>query len=237
MSIYSIDYKSVVDNILPPQYRVDKMKNWLYSLVQPIQWLRDKFFDNYVLSPTYIYTDFITNTVVADAFTLIRFPDNSVWETQIDNVDVTIYNPLIGELTMLDGTLVWIKVLSDFIGLNERAEFNNQKLEFEYLLNRYFNHLTSTTHMVNDIYIGTNDTAHNMMMIAELDEDSMQISETDDGSLFWISEGDNENQNYNFTIYIPTFIATEMGVDYETKIRAIADKYNFLSLYYNVTLY
>lgn len=237
MGIYDINYNNVVINLLPPNYRVSKFKAFLNALVYPIQWLRNKFFDNYVNSATYIYTDFISNTIILNSNTLVRFPDNSIWETQLDNVDVTIYNPLIGQLTMVDGTLVWIKVLNDFIGLNERSQFNNQKLEFEYLLNRYFNHESIIIHMTNDIYITTNDTTHNMMMIAQDDDFSMQISENDVDSLFWISETDNEDENNNFTIYVPTAISIELGTDYDKMIRNIADRYNFTSIIYDIKLY
>lgn len=232
MSIYDINYQTVINNLLPPQYRVSKIKAFLYSLVSPIQWLRDKFFDNYVNSDIYFYTDLVSNTFIKYAYTLVRFPDNTVWETQVDNVDITLFNPMIGQTTD-NGVIIWVKVLDNFIGLNERAKFSNQKLMLEYLLNRYFKLDTGP----DLIYIDNNDTAHPMFSIGEEYDDTAVISELDEDTLFWISLTDQENQENNFTIYVPTLISMQLGVNYESIISVIVDRYNFESLNYNVVVY
>lgn len=233
MPIYDINYNNVIGNLLPPQLRTESIKKWLYALTSPVQWIRDKFFYNYVQSDLYIFCDGITPLIINNSGTLVKFVDNSVWETQIDAVDTSIYNPTIGQTTDVDGNTIWIKIQDDFVGINERLMYSNQKKLFEYLLNNYFKHDNSA----NYIYINTNDISHNMFEIAENDVDSSVIAQQDYETLFWISEGDDENEENNFTIFVPILIATQLGINYQKIISQIVDKYNYFGLIYNYVIY
>jgi len=233
MSIYDINYNNVIGNLLPPFLRTESLKKWLYSLIKPVQWIRDRFFDNYVNSVVYTYCDGVTPLTVASAGTIVRFVDNSIWETQFDNVDAILYNPTLGTTTDTDGNIIWIKVQDDFIGLNERLQYSNQKMLFEYLLNNYFKHYTGG----NKIIISNNNISYNMFEIAEEDEFSSVITEFDVDSLFFISQTDNENEEFNFTIYVPNQIATDLGTNYEKIISQVVDRYNYAGLIYKIELY
>lgn len=233
MSIYDINYNNIVGNLLPPQLRIESIKKWLYALLSPVQWLRDRFFYNYVDSGIYIYCDGITPLIVNDSGTLVRFIDNSVWETQIDNVDTSIYNPTIGQTTNVDGNTIWIKIQDDFIGINERLMYSNQKMLFEYLLNNYFKHYDGG----DKIVISTLDLSHNMFEIAEEDVYSAVVAEFDVDSLFWVSDGDEENVEFNFIIYVPEQVSIDLGINYEKIISQVVDKYNYMGLIYKIEIY
>jgi hypothetical protein len=233
MSIYDINYNNVVGNMIAPFLRTASLLKWMYALISPIQWLRDRFFYNYVNSDLYVYCDGVTPLIINYAGTLVKFIDNSLWETQIDNVDTSVYNPTIGQVSDINGNTIWIKIQDDFVGLNERVMYSNQKMLFEYLLNNYFKHDISA----NNIYINTNDISHNMVEIAEEDVDSFVIAQNDIDSLYWISEWDVEKQEFNFKIFVPTLIATQLGTNYQQIISQIVDRYNYFGLIYNYLIY
>ena len=232
MGIYNIDYSNVILNLLPPQYRLRKFNEWLNSLIHPIQTARDNFFDRYIYSSTYTFYDGVSSLLIPYAYTKVKFLDNTVWEAQIDNIDCLTYNPTIGQITSGTTTL-WLQIQDDFVGFDERVHYSNQKIMFEYLLNNYFKHDLST----NYIYITTFN-IFSMVEIAQTDaEGGAVIAQTDDDSIFFISETSTENSLYNFTIYVPTLIATQLGINYDEIIRNIADRYNYLSLSYNIVVY
>ena len=233
MSIYDINYNNVVGNMFAHFLRTASLLKWMYALISPIQWLRDRFFYNYVNSDLYVYCDGVTPLIINYAGTLVKFIDNSLWETQIDNVDTSVYNPTIGQVSDINGNTIWIKIQDDFVGLNERVMYSNQKMLFEYLLNNYFKHDISA----NNIYINTNDISHNMVEIAEEDVDSFVIAQNDIDSLYWISEWDVEKQEFNFKIFVPTLIATQLGTNYQQIISQIVDRYNYFGLIYNYLIY
>lgn len=233
MSIFDINYNNVVDNLLVPQYRTTRFKRWMYSLIYPIQFLRNIFFNNYVNSNTYTYYNGIDNINIIYSGTMVRFPNLTVWMTTQDNIDINTYNPTIGQTTDIQGNTVWIKIQDDFIGFEERTHFCNQKIMFEYLLNRYFKLYTGGDY----IEITTNDTAHNTVFIAQEAEDSTVISQTDNDSLFYIGETGTEDEDYNFTIYVPEQVSIDLGINYESMIRQIADKYSYFGLIYKVVIY
>lgn len=232
MSIYDINYNNVIDNLLVIAYRTIRFSKWMYSLIYPIQYLRDIFFNNYVGSSSYIIYDGYTILNINDAGSMVKFPDLSVWMTTKDNININTYNPTIGQVIDILGDTIWIKIQDDFIGFEERTQFNNQKIMFEYLLNRYFQWTNGLP-----IYITTNDTSHNMFEIGQDDINTAVVAQEDFESLFFISETDNENENNNFTIYVPSLIATTLGSNYQQIISVIVDKYNYLSLFYNYVIY
>ena len=127
MSIYSIDYTKVINNLLPPSYRLTKMKSWLNSLIYPLQWLRDIYFDSYINSNTLRYFDGVNTITPLYKGDLIRFKDNSVWMNLVYGTDILTDNPFHGN------SYLWQYILTDSIGFLERLKFNNQKLKFEYL--------------------------------------------------------------------------------------------------------
>ena len=236
MGLYNIDYNGVVQNLLPPFLRKPIWSAWLNSMVKPIQWCRNILFDNWYESYIYTYVNYqLAFFTIIDAYTLCRFQDNSVWITLVDNVDAIAFDPTKGKTTDLSGNVIWYKVLSDCIGFRERLSYNNQKIIFEFLLNRYFNPLN-----YNDlIYIDTMQINY-MFEIGETYVnilDSVVIAETDDDSVFYISETDDENLLYNFIIWVPLQISIDMGINYKAIISSIADKYNYYGLIYDIQTY
>ena len=68
-------------------------------------------------------------------------------------------------------------------------------------------------------------------------DSSSSVFSRDINSAFYVYSGYYPQQTYNYTIYVPTQIANDLGPDYENIIRSIADIYNFESLLYSVTIY
>lgn len=240
MAIYDITYSAVISNLLPPQYRTSKMLAWLNVLIYPLQWLRDKLFGIYIDSKDFSYNlenywDGQLPITINSAETAIRFYDNSVWISLVDNIymSTNTNNPLKGQ-TISGTTEIWYKLQDDCIGFNERKTFNNQKIKFEYLLNRYFPNITGETNL---IYIYNINTSFKMFEIGENEDFTSYIAFNEDESSSFISETDDENEVYNFIIYVPTTISTLLGAEWSNKIRTIADKYNFIGLIYDIQSY
>lgn len=227
-SIYDVDYKIVNNNILAPQYRQSKIKAFVNAMIYPIQWLRDRFFLNYVES----YQDYIIysggSSVLLNQYELVKFPDNSVWENQVSNIDIATYNPTLGQLYS-GSTLLWVKIQEDFIGLNERLKYSNQKIMLEYILNRYFNDSLDT------IYISNNNTSIAPFYICDddTDIDCGYVGFDEDNCTEYISFDDTLTTVYHFTIFIPD---TLVSIDLD-EIRVIVDRYNYYSLTYNFQIY
>ena len=232
-NIYNITYTVVVENLLPPFLRNPKWRSWMNSLIYPVQWLRDYIFDYwYSSNSSYIYWDWF---YFANKYTYVRFQDNSVWMTCIDSVNLTQYNPMANQLMDLSGNTVWFKILPDFIGFQERNTYNNQKMRFEYLLNKYFNPYNYT----DKIYI-ENINSKKSFYIGEYYNnpgDSVTIAQTDITSLFSIGQTDDFDVNYNYIVWVPFQISLDYGANYVGIISSMVDKYNFYGLTYSIQTY
>lgn len=232
--LYNLDYGGVVDNILPPNYRKDKTKSFLRSLTSPLQWLRDTFFDNWYTSQDYPFYDGTGFYNVVNEGTKIRFLDNSVWETLVDNVNAQVYNPSIGQTTS-GGTQVWRFVQDVHIGFEERSQYNNQKIMMEYLLNRHFK--TDETPLANEIYILNYDYLPEPWIIGQTEVESAYVQQNSINSFNYITENDETVDNYDYTIFVPIEITAQLGTNWQDIISNVVDKYNFLSIRYNFITY
>ena len=263
MAIFNIDYKQFLQNLLPAQWRQGARHTGLLNcFLFPLQWLHDWWYDSYIYSQNYYYFDGtvlyenigitydittnsysvpvpynIINPPIANKGDNIRFADNGLWQCQKDNVNCISDNPKTNS-----ASINWYRLQIDFVGLFDRMKFNARKVILEYVLNLYFNpkgynYLNGTFGRYN-IFIENNKNISASYIYDKSFLGGVFIYDKGkNGSDFWVWDIADSFLNICYTIYIPAQIATDLGSDYVNIIKALADKYNFLSVNYSIILY
>ena len=153
----------------------------------------------------------------------------------------------------------WYKALNNFIGLRERIHYNSQQLVLEYALNRYFgtnfvqptgwgsytypapDNTTNANDYINksDIFIERKSVDVDGFIIGVTDQDSAFINVTD--TLYFnncIGINYNLGKQYNFTIFIPASLASNLGSSvYSDIVMSFANQYVVYGVLYNVATY
>lgn len=122
--IYEIDFNDRGNDAMPPNKRKPRILSLLYAFLWPLQYLRDLFFNTYVKGqysaewgpiPTYTKDQ------------VVMFVDYQLY-IAIQNVPI---------MTPCIDTNFWVLV-SDNVGLRQRANTTGQKLSLEYVLNKHY---------------------------------------------------------------------------------------------------
>jgi len=141
--IYDFNTTIFGEQFLPPYKRNDKYKSWVGVLLYPLQWLRDRFYDNYAYG---IY-DFIWDSGVA-------YNINDVVSYLDYNFYIAVQNVPMN--TPCTDTNYWMLV-SDNVGAVPRANVTGQKLLLEWVLNKHYNTTFRQPIIggLSDIHVGT----------------------------------------------------------------------------------
>ena len=227
MSIYDINYQSTGKTILPPSKRLPKWLAWIYSLLKPMQYVRDLFFDIFIGGANYN---------IFDAGQFYSYGDRAVW---FDNTVVECLNdiPKLGSVSAPDITPEnWIVVCENFIGVDERIKYNPQIIVLEWALNRWFRNEAAT----DQIYIQTNSTRSNFFLLGESSMYSSSMANQSVFSSFFIGNAYSAAIQYDFTIFVPVALFNTLGAsagDREEAVRNIANKYNTAGINYDIQTY
>lgn len=229
MSIYDQDYELIEEQLSPPDKRLPKWLAWLNSLMAPMQWVRDLFFESFVSgSPASLYSG-ATSYVLGDR---VRFTDFSVYEcilatTGNDPTDTTY----------------WIKIQQVWMGSDERVMYTGQKLSLEYFLNRWFG-TTFIQPVYNppssnsDIYLEENQEAFGFIQFTTEDFCSQQFTE-EPNTLDFMYTTYAAYLN-DFTVNIPLAVYNALGPDDPTRTAAVrqqVSKYSIFPAVYNIVTY
>ena len=225
--IYDIDYSVQGPLTLPPKKRLPKWIAWVASLLKPLQWARDLFFDTYIGGAQYGLLDQLQYYIIGDR---VVWLDNSVYECM---------NP-VAELGSVSDPITdptnWLKIQDVFIGVDERKKYNSQIIVFEFALNRWFRNELA----IDQIYISTNTTTGDWLLMGEDSDYSSYISDQSVFAVCYMGNVYTPSAQNDFTIFVPAALMATLGStlpDQENAIRAIADKYNTAGMVYNVDTY
>ena len=221
MSIYDIDFNLQSDNLDNPLRRKPKFAAWLHSLMKPLQWIHDLFYVEYINGAYGLYAYFILPNAynVGDR---VVYADRGVYECILGTAG-----------NYPTDTIYWIKILDNFVGLNERMKYTSQIITFEYLLNRWFFNYGIAT----QIYVQNNPIIQNVFVMGQTGLYSSAMAVNSIYSTSYMNTAPSFPTFYNFTIYVPSSLWVHLGSttsQREKAIRAYADKFVLAGLNYNV---
>ena len=229
MSIFDINFNTQGKLLLPPKKRLTKWLAWIYTLLKPVQWLRDWFFGVYIDSANYTLfsNSGTTYYVLGDR---VVWYDNSLYECLNPTLTLaTVSSPIL----MPD---MWYKLQDCFIGVDERTAYNSQIIVLERALNRWFHNIGA----VKQIYIVVNQTNGDKALLANTSLYSMTMSRQSFASVVYMGNTYAPGTQYDYTIMIPAALYATLGptlTDQENAVRNIADKYNMAGMRYLVFNY
>ncbi len=226
MSIFSINYSQLWEQITPPILRQPKELALGRTLIRPIQYLRDLIFDDYVTGSTYQMFD------VSSAYT----SDNRVIYT-----DRGVYENLTGSTGVYPtDTLSWRKINDSYIGATERSQYNAQKYLYEFGLNRFFQ-LTGITNETiyssanTNIYIeNIKASSQSFIMGGQSGLYSSDMFYTTSSEFMF--NGLIAEQPFDYIIWVPDYIYTGVTCN-ELIVRSFADTLNIAGMRYSVSGY
>jgi hypothetical protein len=221
MSIYDINFNTQTDNLENPLRRKPKFAAWMHTLMKPLQWLHNLFYIEYVNGSYNLYNkyDSLTAYTVGDR---VYGEDRGLYEC----IQLGTGNPT-------TDTNYWVKILDNFIGLEERRKYTSQIITFEYMLNRWFFNNPADP----QIYIRNNNIISNIFLMAPSDPYSSKMSVNDYFATTYMCVDPSYPSTYNFTIYVPAALFATLGNNLnnrESAIRAYADKFVLAGIRYNI---
>lgn len=229
-SIYDLDFNNWVTNSLPVLKRTERAVQWLTSLLAPLQWLHDNFFNEYANGSASALYAGATTYAIGDR--VVDNLNNGVYESQ--SVQTGVQPSTATEAQ-------WQKVSDDWRGVRERVKYTSQKITLEYALNKWFRTTWVQPDDVSaptrpDIYIDNNLITNLAFVAYANDTDSSDAFAADIFQQNFIVDSYAFSGNW-FTIYVPVAIHTALGTQADDKIRAIADRYVIAGITYSIDTY
>jgi hypothetical protein len=234
--IYDIDYSVQVDNLLPVNKRLPKYLAWVRSLVKPIQWLHDNFFNDFANGGIiYSLQYWASNTAYAIDVKIIDGDDHGVYQATVA-ISASFLN-----LHPRNDLARWVKVADDFRGVNKRIKYTGQKLFLEWSLNEWFRTTFRQPDNVTvpDIYITNNALAIAEFIFAQTPDMASNFGQSPITIQNYFIDALNVFA-YDFTIFIPTAVwnalaATDAARD--AIVRVFANKYVISGMRYDIQQY
>lgn len=224
MSIYDIDYAQAGQQLLPPDKRFYEMSAWVKALLEPMQWLADLWLGSYKngsTAPPYLNT----TTYGKGDRVIYKY---SVYESVINgNLG---NNPL--------NIAYWTKVQANFIGVDERLQYNGNVLVLTYALNKYFGTVFRQPNNVSDIYLTANAKPTKVFEVGYTEAQSSRVY-ANTSSEFVINLYTFEAYT-NLSINVPLAFFNALDSDPNNRekiIRNFADLYIAAGITYKVITY
>ena len=213
--IYLISFYNKIIELLPPDKREAIMISWLKVMGSPIEYMRNKLFNDYKTGA--IYDEWTAGTYsVGDLVTYKKV----IYESKEDgNTDTPPSSK-------------WAVYQNIFIGSDDRVKYNGQKIILEYALNQYYSTTFRQPNLISDIYIETLGYTLQGILIGKTEPYSSSIGETTSSG--FIGSNTPFLQDFNFKIWFPlaTFTSTN-----EQEIRNFVNKIIPASLNYSIDTY
>lgn len=235
-SIYDYTVSLIAKSLSPLRYRKVGWQALFSSMLSPMQWLRDLFFEDYAAG-------FTGNKWSAGAYLKgdrVRYKNHSVYEAQADTS---------GEPSVSDD---WMKIQEIWIGATERSKYNGGKLLLEYALNKWFDtQFRQPTANVadplfytpkSDIYIKNIIPANQVFIFSNSITTASKFSNSGFANFF---QNLIDFDATCFTINIPTAVydallpgePTGTTANKDKIVRSFADKYVAAGIIYTITIY
>lgn len=221
--MYKIDYsKQSKNDLLPVDYRVEPNISILKSLLKPLQWFNDLFFDSYKTGAT-------ATAYSAGTYNLgdqILF-NKSVYESLIDsNTDAPTVSTS------------WMKIQDSFIGADERVLYTTSRLMLEYALNKWFGTTFRQPSVgTSDIYITLNVVPTPVFVSGINESESSTVSNLS-SSQYVINDYSFTDIN-SFDINVPVAVYNALGDagNRDNIFRSFSNKYVCEGLFYAIVTY
>lgn len=231
-TIYDIDFNQQASDLMPPDKRDPTYLSPMRALLKAIQWCRDLVLGNYRSGAT------------APAFGAGPYAkyDQVLYKKKV------YYSLIDANTDTPDVITSWLPIQQNFIGVDERAQYDGLKLKFEYALNKWFaTQFRQPTSFVaapdyylpkSDIYLITNLLPISVFRVG--------ISEIESSSVGLLDSSEAVYDNYNFTgvygltIMVPVAVWTALSTvtaDRDNIIRNFADKYVTAGVLYDIQTY
>jgi hypothetical protein len=222
-TIYNIAFSKFAKRMLPPDKRNPVLTAFLNALLVPLQWVNQH--------------------------RLVEYGDGSSagqWNaaTVYAKYDQVIYKNVVYQ-SIIDGNTsspfdqtAWMQIQSNFIGLNERLNYNSQTLVLTYALNKWFGTNFLQPPGISQIWIETNVVAAPVFWLGTTEDKSSKVSTI--GSTEYVGLNDNVASAINATIHCPlaTYNALDpSGINNEKIFRNFVDRYMSAGIIYNIITY
>ena len=230
--LINIDTNQKAADINVPILRQPKFMALLLAYISPTVKLQSDIFNNYLGSLSYTYSTWVAGNAynVGDRVTAGR----SSYECIQANTDATI---------TITNTTYWYKVSDDIIGLSERLNYNCQKMQLEYILNKRFNSPSLTNppydQITGKIYIVTNPSLPRIAWIGRNNAVSSYIKTTSSTKFYYHPKALTSLALNNYTIWVPGALISSLGggTAYKQVIANEVNKYNAVGLSFYVDHY
>ena len=226
----NVDLQSV--NLNVPVLRNPKISALIAAFLKPTKNLQTDISSNYLGDTTYAAWNTGVNYVIGDR----RSFGTGQYECEKANLSDATNLP--------SNPTYWYKISDDNIGITERLNYNCQKMQLEYILNKRFNNITSILPPygsgAGNIYIVTNPSLSKIAWIGKNNAVSSYIKPLTAVNAYYLTDSlSSVATSYNYTIYVPNALVTALGG--MTKAAAMisleTNKYNATGLTFNVTHY
>lgn len=232
MAITDINFFTFWANNLPVRRRTARRIARGFVYMRPLQWLRDRFFNEYYALDQLI-----------DAFdpSLQYYSTNQV----VYAVDRANYEVLPGVTppigTLPTDTNYWIKLQDNFVGLKWRQQTTAEKLKLQYYLNLYFwTDYNNPPASQSDIYITSNNSLQNFFLVSIDDNLSDKVVLSNGESNGFVGTSNPNLSMTAYTIYIPVSVFNALGATLaqrEAVVRAQVDPRNLSGVLYDIATY
>jgi len=230
-SLYGLTYNfdTYTQALLPINKRQTKHVKWLEALNSQTKWLNQNLNE-------YIYGVSYSTWSASATYSLYQRVKGGIINSNF--VYESIASTHSGQ--PLNDAAYWQIVNNNFIGVDERMYYMDQKMTFEYALNRWFqttfrqNTGVTMSGTQSDIYIEDNVVYIPAFIVGSTEIQSSVVYPT--SSSGYIIDSLTFYPNKQFNIYVPNAVlATIPGT--ASGVRNFADKYNIAGIYYDVIGY
>jgi hypothetical protein len=222
-SIYNITFTKFAERMLPPDKRNPILTAFLNALLVPLQWANQHRIVEYGEGSSAGQYD---NAITYAKYDQVIYK-NVVYQSIVDG----------NNSSPLDATK-WMQIQSNFIGLNERLNYNGQCLVLTYALNKWFGTIFRQPPLQSDIWIETNEIVAPVFRSGTAEAQSSKSGTT--GSTEYVGLSDTIVDAINATIHVPvvTYNALDPTLTNNEKIfRNFADKYIPGGIVYTIVTY
>ena len=246
-----IDWNDLAIEFLASQHRTPRFIAWQQGMIGQNAWLNKNFW-NYCYgdstsnpwSSTTTYS--LNSTVITYQGVYISVEDSGVIgsPTRFNNIG---NNP--------DTTpSAWYKIAPTYIGAQERAQYNSQKLVMEYALNRWFRTTfrqptaysdgTSSSPLgiwytpTSDIFITTVPSTLLTFLSGENEASSSASSDIGSGTYYSTETVvTGLDTTYKFIVWIPTSLSVALGVSYVQIVSSVVNKMLLAGTIFSISIY
>lgn len=222
------------DNAVPI-LRQNKFIALLKAFLAPLTKLQSDIADNYLGGLVYSAWSNVTTYSYGDRVTLDMLAGNASYEY----INAT---PSSGHY--VTDAAYWYKITSDNIGLTERLNYNAQKMQLEYILNRRFSPLTvsppfDAAH--SSIYITNNQSYSRIAWKGSSNARSSYRKTKAATNFYYHPSGNPSLSATNFTIHVPVAILSAISpygiADAKLMMAKETMKYNNAGITFNIQQY